>query len=108
MPSNIALKFYLPKKIKDFSFEDNLVRISGTVLDKREDSLVLDDKTGIISVFLAEEDLDKIEKMDFVRIFGRLIPSADGKFEMLGDIVQKINIDLNLYNKIRDRWGVEI
>lgn len=104
----MAQKFYPAKKIRDLNFEDNLVRISGTLIDKKEESVMIDDKTGVIEVFMAEEDMNKVNEMDFVRIFGRVIPSSSGNVEMMCDIVQKINIDLNLYAKIKEKYGVEI
>lgn len=85
---------YIP--VKEISPEDTRVSIIGTVVDKEEETLIVDDGTGKVEIeFDLSEDLGGFESGDMVRIIGR--PSE----EILdGEVVQDFS-DFNheLYKK---------
>lgn len=98
----------VPKKIEKIDPEEDVrVRILGTVLEKREDSAVIDDGSKTVEAFLDEEDLEKMSENQKVRIFGRVLPTPDS-FEIQGEIIQDMD-DLNfeLYNKVKEIVGEE-
>lgn len=96
----------VPKKIENIDPEEDVrVRILGTVLEKREDSAVIDDGSKTVEAFLDEEDLGNMNENQKVRIFGRVLPTPDS-FEIQGEIIQDMD-DLNfeLYNKVKEIVG---
>lgn len=80
--------------------EDIRIKIVCTVIDKKEDSVVVDDGTGKTEVFLDTEELEEIDEKKRVRIFGRVLPTPES-FELQGEIVQEMDdVDFDLYKKI--------
>lgn len=80
--------------------QDIRVRIVGTILEKAEDSAMIDDGSGTTEVFLDQDDLDQIEESQKVRIIGRVLPTPDS-FEVQGEIVQQLGEkDIELYNRV--------
>jgi len=90
----------LPKKVEEIDPEQDVrVRLLGTVIGKEEDSIVLDDGSGSVEVFLDEEDLKSIEEKNKIRILGRVLPTPES-FEIQGELVQEMDdLDLEFYNK---------
>lgn len=81
--------------------QDVRVRIVGTVLDTREDLIMLDDGSGTVDVFLNEEDLEAVQDGMRVRVFGRVLPTGDS-FEIQGELVQDMtDLDMDLYNQVK-------
>ncbi|RLJ09881.1 MAG: replication protein RepA [Candidatus Aenigmatarchaeota archaeon] len=88
------------RKISEIRPEDMRVRITGTVIDKSEDKLVIDDGSGRITVIF-DSPVD-VKPNQFVRVFGRVIPLENG-FELMGEIVQDMSrLDPELYKKVQD------
>jgi hypothetical protein len=87
------------KKIKDINPENDIrVRLLGSVIDKQEGLIVLDDGTGKADISL--EDPEKINVSDTVRIFARVIPLEEN-YELKGEVIQSISGDeMELYKKI--------
>lgn len=86
------------KKIADIGKDDVRVRLLGTVIDRKENVIVLDDGTGKINVVFAEPVETEANKR--VRVFGRVI-STEGGFEIEGEILQDMSeMDLELYKKV--------
>ncbi len=80
--------------------EDIRIKIVCTVIDKKEDSVVVDDGTGKTEVFLDTEELEEIDEKKRVRIFGRVLPTPES-FELQGEIVQEMDdVDFDLYKKV--------
>jgi RNase P/RNase MRP subunit p29 len=90
----------LSKKISEISPNDIRVRILGTVIDKKDNILVIDDGSGKIQVTFNEPV--KFETNHLVRVFGRVMPLEEG-FEIQGELVQDMNnVDLELYRKVEE------
>ena len=99
---------YIEKKISDLDEMDSKVRIMGFLVDKKENTIVLDDGSGKIKIFTdATNIIDNLNINQFVRIFGSIIP-VENDIELRADIIQDLsgfNIDLfkktkELYNKL--------
>lgn len=88
---------YRERYIKDLSREDGFVSISGVVVSKEGDNVILDDNTGRVSV-----NINMGEVGQFVRIFGRILPFEEG-IQIQGDVLQDLSeMDKFLYNKVRE------
>ena len=86
------------KFIKNLRKEDTFVAISGMVVDKDDNSFMIDDGTGQLGVFMENFD----NSLEYVRVFGRLIQDG-GEFKLQGDVVQDMKkIDKFLYNKVKE------
>ena len=98
-----------PKLINEINPEEDIrARVFGTVIEKREDSIVLDDGTKSVEVFLDSANLEKIKEKDNLRIFGRILPYPDG-FEIQAEVVQNMNnLNFDLYKKIKEKFGVTL
>lgn len=92
-----------PTSIEDISPEQGgRVRILGTVLEVRDDSIMIDDGTGTTEVFVNEEDRESLQDGQRVRVFGRVLPTPDS-FEIQGEIVQDMSeLDMDLYEDVAD------
>ena len=98
-----------PKPIAEINPEKDIrARIFGTVIEKREDSIILDDGTKNVEVFLDSANLEKIKEKDVLRIFGRVLPYPDG-FEIQAEVVQNMNnLNFDLYKKIKEKFNVSL
>ncbi len=86
---------------------DVRVRIVGTVLEVREDSIMLDDGSGTTEVFLDVEDQEAVEDGMRIRVFGRVLPTPDD-FEIQGEIVQDMtDLDMDLFNEVRELTNLQ-
>lgn len=86
---------------------DARVRIVGTVLEAREDSIMLDDGTGTTEVFLDVDDVETVEDGMRIRVFGRVLPTPDA-FEIQGEIVQDMtDLDMDLYSEVRELTALQ-
>lgn len=93
-----------PKDIEDIDPKNDIrVRIIGTVLEKEEDSIMIDDGTGSTEAFLDKDDLEDLEEGEHIRILGRVLPTPDS-FEIQGEIIQKLkNVDIELYKQVKNK-----
>jgi hypothetical protein len=88
------------RRVSEIGKEDIRVRLLGTVIDKKENVIVIDDGTGKINVSFAEP-VD-FEANHLVRVFGRVIPVEEG-FEIQGEVAQDMkDVDLGLYMKVNE------
>ncbi|MAG47718.1 hypothetical protein CL617_03860 [archaeon] len=89
---------YKDKYIKDLKKEDVKVAISGIIIHKEEDKLVIDDGSGNILVTLSAN----VGVNSFVKLYGNLLPYEE-KFEIHGHFVKNLdNVDKQLYKKAMD------
>lgn len=99
---NAALKKRLPAKeklVSEILPNDIRVRILGTVIDKGEGSIVLDDGSGRLEV-ITEGQAPEMGKM--VRVVTRILPMTGG-FEARAECVQEMaGFDVELYRRARD------
>ncbi len=106
---NILNQRMLPsieRKVSEIKDEDIRVRVLGTVVDKRENTLVLDDGTGkITSTF---DEAVNADPGQLVRVFGRVITTADGK-ELQGEVLQNMKgLDMKLYEKVNKLFKFKV
>lgn len=101
---------YAKLKISEISPErDFRVRIMGFVVDKKGDTLVIDDGSGKLQVFVEMPNvIEKIELNQFVRVFGTIFP-VDHGFDVRAEIVQDLSdMNVNLYKRVEElcrKWG---
>jgi uncharacterized protein YdeI (BOF family) len=91
------------RRITDIMAEDMRVSLIGTIIDKQEDSIILDDGTGKITIGFGNPV--EIETDQIVRVFGRVIPLEQG-FELQGEILQDMRgISMDLLKRLRETSG---
>lgn len=98
---------YVKKKIEEINPETDLkVKIMGFVVDKKEDTFVLDDGSKKIKVFMDNPVVaERINVNQLVRVFGSTLPTDDG-FEIKADIVQDLsNLNIDLYKKVEGLYS---
>jgi len=90
------------KRISDIKPDDIRISITGTVIDKHDDGVVvIDDGTGRVNVaFDTPETVKGVELNQLVRILGRVMPVENG-FELQGDALQDMGrLDLELKKRV--------
>jgi len=97
-----VMKKRLPAKeklVSEIQQNDIRVRILGTVIDKSEGAIVLDDGSGRLEV-VTEGQAPEMGKM--VRVVTRILPMTGG-FEARAECVQDMTgFDVELYRRARD------
>jgi hypothetical protein len=87
----------VPRGIGEIKDNDVRVRLMGTIIDRSDSGIVLDDGSGKINVSL--ENTEGLAMNQFVRVFGRVIPMEGGS-ELQGEIVQPAqSLDIELLKK---------
>lgn len=92
------------KKISELKKEDVRVKIVATVVEKDQSNftILVDDGESNLRVLLDEENFNKVEIGEVIRIIGLVIPPLDekGVIELKGEIVQDFSkLDHELYVK---------
>ena len=84
--------------IVDVNQKDIRVRVLGTVIDRQDNTLVLDDGTGkIVATF---DEPVNVKERSLVRIIGRVMP-VDGGLELSGEIIQNMEgLDIDVFKKL--------
>ena len=98
---------YVKKKIEEINPETDLkVKIMGFVVDKKEDTVVLDDGSKKIKVFMDNPVIsEKINVNQLIRVFGSTLPTDEG-FEIKADVVQDLsNLNIDLYKKVEGLYN---
>lgn len=98
---------YVKRKIEEINPESDLkVKIMGFVVDKKDDTVVLDDGSKKIKVFFDNTAI--VEKMNInqlLRVFGSILPTDEG-FEIKVDAIQDLsNFNINLYKKVEELYN---
>ena len=89
------------KKISEITPENVRVSIIGTVVDKTNDKLIVDDGTGSIEIFSDENLIKNVENSKVVRVIGRV--TSDGSISINAEIIQDFSkFDIGLYEKIKN------
>lgn len=88
------------KLIKDIDSQDIRVRILGTVIDKNNDSIIIDDGSGKLEISF--DEMPDVKTGQLVRIIARILPLAKG-FEARGEVFQDLEgFDIKLYKKAKE------
>jgi len=84
---------------------DLKVKLTGIVVDKKGDTIVLDDGSGKVSVFIDSPDfMEKVSINQMIRVFGSTLPTDTG-FEVKADFIQDLtNLNINLYKKVEELY----
>jgi hypothetical protein len=91
---------YAEKRIDEITQNDIKVRFVGTIIQRSGDMLMLDDGTGQVKVMSG--NLRNADTSATIRVFGRVVPTADG-VEISGEIIQEmVGVDMELYNSVHD------
>lgn len=92
----------VPKDIEEVDPQRDIrVRLVGTVIDMESESIQIDDGTGTVEVFMEEDQLDKAEDGEKIRVLGRVMPIPDG-FEIRAEVVHDMSdVDIEKYNKVK-------
>jgi hypothetical protein len=86
------------RRVSEIKPDDVRVSLIGTVIDKADDGLVLDDGTGKVDITMTEPA--QVEARDLVRVFGRVVP-MEGGVQVQGEFVQGMKgLDLELLKKV--------
>ena len=89
-------KPYVEMSIKELKEDNSKVSVSGIVICRDEKGLILDDKSGQISVLINND----VKEGNYVRVFGTLI-NFEESIEVQGEILQNLNnIDKRLHQKV--------
>lgn len=83
------------RSISSIKPEDVRVKIVGTIIDKVDDSFVMDDGTGNIRVV---GNIGDFKTGMYVRVIGRIAPSENG-YDINAEIVQNFDVDAQLFKK---------
>jgi len=88
---------YIEKFISELNSKDSKVAISGLIINKDENLIFIDDKTGAIAVSIQTD----LPINTFVRVFGYLM-TQDKEFQIQGHVIQNLNdVNKRLYNKVK-------
>ncbi len=89
------------KDIGKISPLDAMVSVIGIVITKGDDHITIDDGTGSVKVYAREEQLEKINEKDLVRVIG-LVRGT----EIMARVVTNINkLDIEKYKTVRELWN---
>lgn len=84
---------YKPKKISQLSPKDSRVALVGNIIQKRENSFILDDGTARTEIFFDGKVEAKV-----VRAFCSVVEE-----KLKADVVQSLDgLDLNLFKKVEE------
>jgi len=88
------------RSVTEIGRGDIRVRLLGTIIDRKDNVIVLDDGTGKINITF--EEPVNFEANHLVRVFGRVIQMEEG-FEIQGEIIQDMKgLDLEMHRKVSD------
>ena len=97
------------KHISEINPEKDIrVRILGSVIDKQNGTIIVDD--GSSSAEVVVDDAEFVRTGDVVRIFARVLPLESG-YELRGEVIQIMNdLDMALLRKIelQNNLGIRI
>ena len=98
---------YYKRKIEEINPENDFkVKVMGFIVDKKDDTLVIDDGSAKLQVFVDIPNIiDNINPNQLVRVFGSVVPTDEG-FEVKADIVQDLSdLNINLYKKVDELYN---
>ncbi len=98
---------YEKRKIPDINPDVDLkVKILGFVVDKKDDTIIIDDGGGKVKIY---EDvpgmMEGINVNQLIRVFGSTVPTEDG-CEIKADAIQDLsNLNIDLYKKVEELYN---
>lgn len=97
---------YLKKEIIEINPSvDYKVKIVGIVVDKKQDTIMVDDGTGKVKVFIdLPVMIERVDVNQLVAIFGSTLPLENG-FDIRADIIRDLSgLDINIYKKVDELY----
>ncbi len=92
-----------PRRISEIRVGEEFVRVTGCVAYKKNSEIVLDDGSGMLTVF--SDDSGMFRDVDIgskIRVFGTPLITEGGQ-ELKAEIVQKVDgLDLQLLEKVME------
>ncbi len=98
---------YNKRKISEINPENDFkVKVIGIIVDKKDDTILIDDGSAKIQVFVNLPNIiDTINLNQLIRVFGSVMPTDEG-FELKADIVQDLSdLNVNLYKKVDELYN---
>ncbi len=98
---------YVKRKIPEINPNIDLkVKILGFVVDKKDDTILLDDGSGKVKIFVDMPGImEKININQLLRVFGSTLPIDNG-FEIKADVVQDLSgLNIDLYKKVEELYN---
>jgi hypothetical protein len=98
---------YEKKKILEINPDVDLkVKVLGFVVDKKNDTIILDDGSGKVKIFIDVPGvMERININQLVRVFGSTLPT-EGSFEIKADAIQDLsNLNIDLYKKVEELYN---
>lgn len=96
---NVFQQPFKEKFIKDLSETDFKVAVSGVIVSKNENTFLLDDSTGQITVSIINQGIPSYE---YLRVFGKIMPYENG-LELQAEIIQDLSkIDKEMHKKVKE------
>jgi hypothetical protein len=98
---------YEKRKISEINPDVDLkVKVLGFVVDKKDDTILLDDGNGKVKIFIdMPKMMETIDLNKLIRVFGSTLPIDDG-FEIKADIVQDLSdLNIDLYKKVEELYN---
>ncbi len=98
---------YIKKKITEINPEVDLkVKIMGFVVDKKDDTIIIDDGNDKVRVFVDIPNvIERININQMVKVFGSTLPTDEG-FEIKADAIQDLsNLNINLHKRVEELYN---
>jgi len=98
----MSSQFAKQRIIKDISIDDERIQVTGYIKSRINDKkIILDDKTGEITVNLTNIDIFNFKENDLVNVIGDLEFQSTGEKLINADIVQDMNkLNFEYYQKL--------
>lgn len=98
----MSIPYAKQRIIKDIASDDERIQVTGYVKKRVNDNqIILDDKTGFITVNLVSIDNFRFKENDLINIIGDLEIESTGEKVIKADIVQDMNkLNFEYYQKI--------
>jgi len=98
---------YEKRKIPEINPDVDLkVKVLGFVVDKKDDTFIIDDGSGKVKVYVDVAGMmEGINVNQLIRVFGSTLPTEDG-FEIKADAIQDLsNLNIDLYKKVEELYN---
>lgn len=98
----MSIPYAKQRMIKDISIDDERIQVTGYIKSKiNDDHIVLDDKTGEISVNIVGIDDFNFKENDLINVIGDLELQSSGEKVINTDIIQDMNkLNFEYYQKL--------
>jgi len=92
----VFVTHYKPKKISQLSTKDSKVALTGSIIQRKENSFILDDGTARTEIFF-----DGNVEAKFIRAFCSIVEE-----KLKADLIQSLDsLDLNLFKKVEELYN---